>query len=287
MTPQRDTVFILERDERERSAMREVILRADCAVVDAPSAGDLLPLLRRSGAACDLIVLAADAVDDPALYDQIVSARTPAPDVILYGANPEAKAVLHALNNGAVDFLAKPVPEDELVRAVEHALFKDPDETDGTGAGLRATSHVTGWVELTAGSEPELFRRIQRFSDALFATRLPNDVCEDLRMAVEEVGRNAVEWGNRFDPDKRVHINYCIFDDRVVIKVEDEGDGFVPANIPDPTANPVQTMKDRASAGKRPGGYGVFLIQKLMDEIFYSEKGNTVLLVKHLPQTGS
>jgi serine/threonine-protein kinase RsbW len=137
---------------------------------------------------------------------------------------------------------------------------------------------------LTASSELEQFRRLQRFSDALFATRLPNDVCEDLKMAVEEVGRNAVEWGNHFASDKQVHISYCLFDDRVVIKVEDEGDGFAPGSVPDPTADPVKTMHDRVNAGKRPGGYGVFLIQKLVDEIVYNEKGNTVLLMKYLPQ---
>ncbi len=106
-------------------------------------------------------------------------------------------------------------------------------------------------------------------------------------MAVEEVGRNAVEWGNHFDPDKQVHVSYCVFDDRVIIKVEDEGEGFTPKEVPDPTTNPLQTMRDRLSAGKRPGGYGVYLIQKLVDDIVYNEKGNVVLLIKYLPETES
>lgn len=92
-----------------------------------------------------------------------------------------------------------------------------------------------------------------------------------------------MEWGNRFSPDKRLHVSYCLFDDRVVIKVEDEGEGFTPKSVPDPTANPVKTMQDRQNAGKRPGGYGVFLIQRLVDDIVYNEKGNAVLLIKYLP----
>ncbi|MCC8165705.1 MAG: ATP-binding protein [Planctomycetes bacterium] len=43
-------------------------------------------------------------------------------------------------------------------------------------------------------------------------------------------------------------------------------------------------MRDRQSAGKRAGGYGVFLIRKLVDDIVYNEKGNTVLLIKYLPE---
>ena len=266
--------------------MREIIARAGCAVVPLPSVENAITLLAHK-ASCDLVVLAVDVLNgDAGLYDRLLSARTPRPDVIMYGVDSGSRLVLHGLNSGAADFLAKPVADEELIRAVENLAFKDRDVSKASSdvRAIYASSHITGWIELTAASELEQFRRLQRFSDALFEARLPHNVRDDLKMAVEEVGRNAMEWGNHFDPDKRVHISYCLFDDRIVIKVEDEGEGFVPANVPDPTVNPLQTMRDRASAGKRPGGYGVFLIQKLMDDIFYSEKGNSVILVKYLPQ---
>ena len=193
--------------------------------------------------------------------------------------------MLHCLNKGAMDFLSKPVDPVELANAAENALFAD---TDGGGSrffpdAIVASSHVSGWIEITAASKLEMFRRLQRFSDALFASRLPREVCDDLKMAVEEVGRNAVEWGNKFNPDKQVHVSYCLFNDRVVIKMEDEGEGFRPESVPDPTADPVKTMRERSEAGKRPGGYGVYMLQKLVDEVVYNEKGNTVLLIKYLP----
>lgn len=279
-------IFVLEKDELERESMRETIARTGCAVVPLPTVDTAIALLKNQ-AACDLIVLSTDALDDdPGRFDQLLAARRPTPPIIIYGFDPAAKLTLHGLNKGAVDFLTKPLSDDDLIQAVENAVFtsKDaPKSARGTRA-IQASSHVSGWIELTAVSELEQFRRLQRFSDALFATRLTDEVCEDLKMAVEEVGRNAVEWGNHFDPDKRVHISYCMFDDRVLIKVEDEGEGFVPESVPDPTADPVKAMKDRATAGKRPGGYGVFLIQKLVDEVVYNEKGNTVLLIKYLPE---
>lgn len=278
-------VFVLEKDPAELESIRLAIAELGCAVMPLPSVDTAVTLLENK-AVCDLIVLATDVLgDDPAQFDRLLAARQPPPGIIIYGMDPAAKLVLHCLNRGAIDFLSKPVSKDELIQTVEDALEKEclPALSDPSDA-IVASSHISGWIELTATSQLEQFRRLQRFSDALFASRLPEKVCEDLKMAVEEVGRNAVEWGNNFDPLKQVHVSYCMFDDRVVIKVEDEGKGFVPASVPDPTADPVKTMQDRMTAGKRPGGYGVFLIQKLVDEIVYNEKGNSVVLTKYLPQ---
>lgn len=277
-------VFVIEKDENERNRVSGIIGASGCAVVPLPSI-DNATLLLRNNAACDLIILAIDAMDDcPESFDQLFAARQPAPAIVIYGVDPDAKIVIHCLRRGASDFIAKPVDDDDLVNAVLNAVYGDENAARSESHdAIQADMHVSGWVELTASSELEQFRRLQRFSDALFATHLPREVCDDLKMAIEEVGRNAVEWGNNFNPDKQVHISYCMFSDRVVIKVEDEGEGFTPGSLPDPTADPVRTMRERQSAGKRPGGYGVYLLHKLVDDIVYNEKGNTVLLIKYFP----
>ena len=281
-------VFVLEREADEREALRSAIAEAGYAVIPLESIDSAVNLLQ-SGAACNLIILSTNVMDDdPTRFDSLLTAGSQAPDIIVYGVDSTTKLVLHCLNKGAGDFIAKPFTQNELIHAIENAVAKDSSaENQEQSDAIVASSPITGWIELTASSELEQFRRLQRFSDALFASRFPAKVCEDLKMAVEEVGRNAVEWGNRFDPDKQVHVSYCIFDDRVVIKVEDEGEGFTPQNVPDPTMDPVKTMQDRMNAGKRPGGYGVYLIQRLVDDIVYNEKGNTVLLIKYLPEDGS
>lgn len=278
-------VYLIEKDERERERMSQAIEEAGCVVMPMPTIDAAVALLRNN-AACDCIVLSVDALDnDPARFDQLQAAHQPPPAVVLYGFDSGTKLVLHCLNKGASDFLAKPVSNDELIQAVQSLVDQDAVLAESTDSdAIQGASYVGGWIELTASSQLEQFRRLQRFSDALFSSRLPRNVCDDLKMAVEEVGRNAVEWGNRFDPDKQVHISYCMFDDRVVIKVEDEGEGFAPHALPDPTQDPVKTMQARQEAGKRPGGYGVYLIQKLVDETMYNEKGNTVLLIKFLPE---
>ena len=137
-----------------------------------------------------------------------------------------------------------------------------------------------GWVELTAPSEFEYLSRLQRFTNLLFEGRLPEEECEDLRMSMEEIVRNAIALGNRLDPDKQLKISYCVFNDRVVLKFEDEGEGFHPEQVPDPSGDPGGIIEKREKQGKRPGGFGVFLINNIMDEVVYSEKGNVVLTTK-------
>ncbi len=279
-------IFVIARDSREREALRAMLIKHNFLAIAIENIGAAVTLLQNQ-ALCNLIILSTDALGgDANSIDPLISAVTPHPNIVIYGIDPSAKLVLHCLAAGASDFLPKTASEGELAMAVENALSggtADPDSSPGGVDNIQAVSPVTGWIELTAASQMETLRRLQRFSDALFATHLPPEVCEDLKLAVEEVGRNAVDWGNHFNPDKRVHVSYCIFNDRIVIKVEDEGEGFVPSSVPNPTLDPVKTMQDRKNAGKRAGGYGVYLIQKLVDDIFYNEKGNTVLLIKHLP----
>ncbi|MDR1611330.1 MAG: ATP-binding protein [Planctomycetota bacterium] len=275
-------LFVVEKDADDREEIRRILTDAGMTVL-APESLDAAAGLLESGAVCDLLIIAGDGIDSDGILDRILEKFGASLRVIHCGSDPEGKAALYCLNRGACDFLRKPFDRDALVGAVESALGGE-FAADPVGEGIVAERPVLGWIELTATSRLEQLRRLERFSEMLFNSSLPEKVCEDLQLAVEEVGRNAVEWGNRFDPDKRVHISYCRFDDRIVIKVKDEGEGFTPGAVPDPTADPARSLQERMKAGKRPGGYGVYLIQKLVDQVVYSEKGNTVLMIKYLPE---
>ncbi|MCC8167493.1 MAG: ATP-binding protein, partial [Planctomycetes bacterium] len=228
--------FVIVQDDSGRDRLRDLVARAGCLAVPLPRIDNAI-LLLKSDAQCNLILLASDAIgDDTGGFDTLMDAVSPTAKVIIYGGDPAGPVVLHCLNKGASDFIPETAQDDEIVGAVEAAAFDRLHTGEAPHAdAITASSHVSGWIELTASSELEQLRRLQRFSDALFSTHLPESVCEDLKMVVEEVGRNAVEWGNNFDPDKQVHISYAMFNNRIVIKVEDEGDGFSPGALTDPT----------------------------------------------------
>ncbi len=92
-----------------------------------------------------------------------------------------------------------------------------------------------------------------------------------VRLALEEVLMNAIKHGNKKDPAKVVRIKYEVAKDKVWVEVEDQGDGFRPQDVPDPT------LPENL---ERPGGRGVFLIQRFMSQVEYNPRGNQVRITK-------
>lgn len=92
----------------------------------------------------------------------------------------------------------------------------------------------------------------------------------NLRVGLTEALANAMLYGNARDPRKRVRIDAQVSEGVLTIRVTDEGRGFNPATVKDPTL-PRNRM--------RPGGRGIFLIKKLMDRVEFNELGNSITMV--------
>ena len=125
-----------------------------------------------------------------------------------------------------------------------------------------------------------------RFENIEVAERTLVDLCDRsgcdgdqrywLVTALREAVANAVLHGNRQDPTRSVHIDFLIEDCVVTIRVEDEGEGFDPGAVPDPT-DPGNLL--------RPSGRGIFYMRQFMTKVEFScapEGGTTVVMVKEL-----
>jgi serine/threonine-protein kinase RsbW len=85
-----------------------------------------------------------------------------------------------------------------------------------------------------------------------------------------EAVNNAIMHGNKYENDKIVDVEISYKNEKLKIKVSDEGKGFVPHEVPDPTIPPnLESLNGR----------GIFLMSKLADEIKYSKRGNAVTMV--------
>ncbi len=95
-----------------------------------------------------------------------------------------------------------------------------------------------------------------------------------LLLSVTEATTNAIIHGNKCDLSKKVFIDVFVEDNNIIIKVKDQGNGFDPANIPDPT-EPQNLLKD--------SGRGVYLMKVYMDDLKYNatpEGMETILVLK-------
>jgi len=99
----------------------------------------------------------------------------------------------------------------------------------------------------------------------------------NLKLSLEEALTNAMRHGNRLDPGLFVDVSVELEDDRLVMKVKDEGAGFDFSKVPDPTH---QDNKEK------PNGRGVFLIKQLMSEVTFFDGGSGIKMIKFLDKKG-
>ncbi|HVA97568.1 MAG TPA: ATP-binding protein [Bacteroidia bacterium] len=109
--------------------------------------------------------------------------------------------------------------------------------------------------------------------------RFIEEVCEkfhiteehygNILIAITEAVNNAIQHGNKSNPNKSIEITLTAEKNKISFTIEDEGNGFDYSNIPDPT-NPENIEK--------PNGRGVFLMRNLADKVCFYDKGKKVEL---------
>jgi serine/threonine-protein kinase RsbW len=111
-------------------------------------------------------------------------------------------------------------------------------------------------------------------SAALARLGYPPRDCLGVRLALEEAVVNGLRHGNGGDPTKRVRVRYDVGPAAVLAEVEDEGHGFDPSRVPDPTL---------PENWERTGGRGLLLMRHYMTWVQFSARGNRVTLFKARP----
>ncbi len=115
-------------------------------------------------------------------------------------------------------------------------------------------------------------RQLQsEIEEVLQIAQFPEAEIFAIKMAVEEALVNAIKHGNQMDPEKRVTITYTALPDRFDVRITDEGPGFDPNDVPDPTA---------PENLERPCGRGLLLIRYYMTEVSFDARGSTISMYK-------
>jgi serine/threonine-protein kinase RsbW len=115
-------------------------------------------------------------------------------------------------------------------------------------------------------------RRVQaEIEQALHAVQFLEHDIFAIKLALEEALVNAIKHGNQMDRAKLVRVAYHVSADRFEVQITDEGPGFDPSDVPDPTA---------PENLERPCGRGLLLIRGFMTEVKYHGRGNVVSMCK-------
>lgn len=114
----------------------------------------------------------------------------------------------------------------------------------------------------------EIDEVVRQVTGATEACGFPNAATFAVRLALEEAVSNAFRHGHRgLDQKLPIRVKYAVSPKRVELVVTDQGPGFRPSEVPDPT------LEENL---ERPSGRGLMLMRSYMSRVEYSARGNEV-----------
>ena len=237
-------------------------------------------LLRRR--AFDVVVTdpATSAAEDLALLNELRQVR-PGLRTIVLAPTLSSADVISALRQHVYACFTRPIDYEEVAdmarSAIEDANWRD---------GIEVTSGLPHWVTLRVSCRLITADRLTRFMTEYSAT-IPSSERDLLMTAFREMLLNAMEHGAGFDPEKVIEVTAAQTARAIVFHFRDPGNGFDREDLSHAAATPhpndvITSALERADSGRRPGGFGMLIVRQIVDELVYNERGNEVLLIKHL-----
>jgi anti-sigma regulatory factor (Ser/Thr protein kinase) len=203
------------------------------------------------------------------------------PIAVVMTSDGTPETMLEAVREQAYQYIGKPVQPNELIEILAKALSAKP-----ASLPIEVVSARSHWVELLVPCDRDAAERIQSFMARLKAD-LSDEVRESVGWVFRELLLNAIEWGGRLDPRRKVRISYLRARRMLLYRIADPGQGFSFNNlehsaVTNPDNQPYEHMATRLEKGLRPGGFGILMAQSMVDDLLYNEKQNEVVFVKYL-----
>ncbi|TWT68578.1 Serine-protein kinase RsbW [Crateriforma conspicua] len=162
---------------------------------------------------------------------------------------------------------AHPDPDARLDACPQRGAAPQPDAESETSSDVERwqfRQHLPS--DLSVGSQLGL-----QLADAMRQYGWPDEEVFRVHLAYEEAIANAIRHGNRHDTEKRIEVHLHCDGHEVQIRITDEGDGFDPDAVPDPTSEHLL---------EAPGGRGVLLIREIMSDVRFNDDGNQIWMAK-------
>ncbi len=275
------TALLIDSGPELTELLTHVLSRDNWSIEHATSNEDALELAKRDK--FDLIITGRKTrgPDDVDFLRKIRGCR-PHVRLIILADEWTPGDVLTAMREGAFSYFCAPFQPETLAETVRAAM-EDPCWDDG----IEVLSATPEWVRVLARCDVETADRLVLFLQNVRDPNISEDDRSDLVTAFREILMNAMEHGGHFDPSQHVEISFVKARRAVICRVKDPGHGFsqeelrhaAKASSPEDLLSHVIVREEK---GMRPGGFGLLMARKLVDELIYSEQGNEVVLVKYL-----
>lgn len=207
-------------------------------------------------------------------------ARRPGIRAIFLADTATPDDVLSALRAEVFGVFTRPFDAGQIANLIARAVDADSAPENG----IRVLGATPDWITLRVSAQLATADRVVAFMDLLHRRLFESQELDQLLLAFREILINAIEHGAGLDPEKDVRVDAIRTKRALTFYFRDPGPGFVPETLAYVATgdDPLSHIKRRMEAGLRPGGYGMLLSRRLVDEVIYSHAGNEVLLVKHL-----
>jgi anti-sigma regulatory factor (Ser/Thr protein kinase) len=203
------------------------------------------------------------------------------PRVIVFGDGNNPGEVVSAMRRGAFSFFSRPFQKSAIREMIFKALA-----APASPPSMGLISASPNWLIVRLQCDAMTVDRLIQFVREM-KTGLTQELREQLTTAFREMLLNAAEHGCRFDDSKQLEISFARTARLILYQIRDPGQGFrlesmEHAAVGNPVGQPFRHVEYRDSHGMRPGGFGILLARKIVDEMLYNERGNEVLLIKYL-----
>lgn len=200
--------------------------------------------------------------------------------VIILAPESTPQDVITALRAHAFALFSIPFDYGGFISMVETALSV-PVWNDG----IEVVSARTDWIALRVRCSRVAAERLLQYGHQL-KVDIPEPVRDMIMLSFRELLLNAMEHGGRFNSLLKVDVGYLRTERLIIYYIRDPGPGFDSTQaIVDANKNaqdPLASVAARIEKGLRPGGYGIYLANQMLDSVVYNEHGNEVVLIKHL-----
>jgi anti-sigma regulatory factor (Ser/Thr protein kinase) len=218
--------------------------------------------------------------EDLALARELIEAR-PGIRIIVLVQAAQHEDLIAALKAHVFACFTPPFEMNEIADMVRSAL-NVPLWRDG----IEVISSLPHWLTLRVSCHLLTADRLVSFMTTHLSA-FPEDERDLLIAAFREMLLNAMEHGGGFDSEKVIEVTAARTARALVYHLRDPGAGFDREDLAHAAASsdPDQVVASalrRAELGLRPGGFGMLIARQVADELVYNERGNEVLLIKHL-----